>query len=344
MFLATSLALGAAVMTPSAQGLPLPQQANPQNKPSEQTGKDNKDQPQEAPLALPKGKKLFLKDGSFQLVREYEQKGERVRYYSVERSSWEEIPADSVDWEATRKADAAEARRRKETLEKVHAMHAAERAADLEDVDASIEVAPGVFLPGGEGMFVVEGHTVSLLTQAAADAKLDKGRLLEQVLVPIPVVPTRFKIHIAGKHAALRLTTAQPEFYMRTADAREPEMELIRAEVKGDKRQIESVSRQITGQQTEKRKAISIQQWRVAKGLYRFTLSQPLEPGEYALAEILPDGMNLYVWDFGVDVSGARPSSPQSRPGSASKNSNCLCLGRLRLCEVLVGATGIRQV
>jgi hypothetical protein len=49
---------------------------------------------------------------------------------------------------------------------------------------------------------------------------------------------------------------------------------------------------------------ISIQQWEVAKRVYRYTLSEPLPPGEYALAELLPGGLNLFVWDFGVDEKG----------------------------------------
>ncbi len=312
MFLAAALTLGVALATVAPQALFAAQQGNPQPKSPEQTGQqnnNNKEQQQVVSIPLPKGKKLFLKDGSFQVVREYERKSDRVRYYSVERSAWEEIPAELVDWEATRKAEADEVRRQQEIVERIRATQAAERTADL-DVDASIEVVPGVFLPGGEGLFVVEGRAISPLTQVPANAKLDKGRLLEQVLVPIPVIPSRFKVQVSGKHAALRLTSPQPEFYMRTADAREPEMELIRAEVKGNARQIESVSRHITGQQTSKRKAITIQRWRVAKGVYRFTLSQPLAPGEYALAEILPEGMNLNVWDFGVDASASRPGSP----------------------------------
>jgi hypothetical protein len=49
----------------------------------------------------------------------------------------------------------------------------------------------------------------------------------------------------------------------------------------------------------------------VARTVFRFTLSEPLPPGEYALAEILPDGMNMFVWDFGVDpAKGAKPSTP----------------------------------
>ena len=35
--------------------------------------------------------------------------------------------------------------------------------------------------------------------------------------------------------------------------------------------------------------------------MYRFTLGEQLTPGEYVLAEVLPDGLNYFVWDFGVD-------------------------------------------
>src|SRR5512133_20333 len=45
--------------------------------------------------------KLYMKDGSFQLVREYSVKGDRVRFYSVERSDWEEVPTELVDIQKT---------------------------------------------------------------------------------------------------------------------------------------------------------------------------------------------------------------------------------------------------
>ena len=45
--------------------------------------------------------KLYLKDGSYHIVREYKTEGDRVKYYSVERSSWEEIPVALVDLKRT---------------------------------------------------------------------------------------------------------------------------------------------------------------------------------------------------------------------------------------------------
>src|SRR5690348_18002990 len=50
-----------------------------------------------------RGQKLVLKDGSFQLVREYEVNGDRIRYYSLDTHEWEEMPASLVDWDATKK-------------------------------------------------------------------------------------------------------------------------------------------------------------------------------------------------------------------------------------------------
>src|SRR5580704_14049972 len=54
---------------------------------------------------LPRGKKLMLKDGTFQLVREYQLDGDRVRYYSIDQRDWQEIPAALVDWDATKKVE-----------------------------------------------------------------------------------------------------------------------------------------------------------------------------------------------------------------------------------------------
>ncbi len=257
---------------------------------------------------LPKAKKLVLKDGTFQLARSYEVQGERVRYYSVERSQWEEIPTALVDWDATRKVETDEAKHEQAVLEKVHATEAAQRLQPV-DVDASVEAAPGVFLPPGEGAFVLDGKAVLPLAQAEAGVKLSKGRVLEQVLVPVPVVPSRRTVSIKGARARFRISNPQPEFFMRTADGREPRLELVRATVHGDSRQLENIDTLFT-QHVEKRNTLPLQSWTIAKGVYRLTLGEPLQPGEYVLAEIMQgEGMNLYVWDFGVDPSGTKPAA-----------------------------------
>jgi hypothetical protein len=83
--------------------------------------------------------------------------------------------------------------------------------------------------------------------------------------------------------------------------------------VRGSKRQVESISSRFGETMGVNKKTISIQRLDVAQDVYRFTLSEPLPPGEYVLAEILPDGLNLFVWDFGVDAAGQiSPSSAKN--------------------------------
>src|SRR6266581_537524 len=266
---------------------------------------------------LPRGKKLVLKDGTFQLVRSYKRSGERVRYYSAERGDWEEIPAAMVDWDATAKAEAAEKSEEEAFAKKVHTQEEAQRIVTVMDVDASLPVAPGVFLPPGEGMFVIDGKHVTQLEQAGADVKTDKKQFLKQVLSPIPIVPGKRNVEVPGSRAKVRVSNSNLEFYLREAPPDPertspivkssrpgesgPEVELVRATVKGNKRQLESIKTFFGEQVQESRKTMSLQRWEVAPTVFRFTLGEPLPPGEYALTEILPDGMNLFVWDFGVD-------------------------------------------
>ncbi len=264
---------------------------------------------------LPTGKKLMLKDGSFQLVREYEVDGDRVRYFSIDQRDWEEIPAALVDWDATKKSATDESARKAALIAKVHAAEVARRA-DAMDVDASIEIAPKVFLPPGDGLFEFDGKTIYPLTQAEADMKFSKTQMLKQVLIPVPIVPTRHNISLHGARAKFRVKSTQTEFYMRTADGREPQLDLIRAKVHGDKRDLENLDELFKEQATTGKISIPIQRWEIAHGVYRFTLGASLEPGEYAMAEIVQGGAtSLYFWDFGVDGNSTPPaSSTSSKP------------------------------
>lgn len=272
---------------------------------------------------LSHGQKLILKDGNFQLVRTYERKGERVRYFSVERGDWEEIPAAMIDWEATEKSRIEEEKAEAALVKRVAAQEQARNIISVVDVDASLIVAPGVFLPSGEGMFAVAGKSVTRLEQVGSQTRTDKARAIERVISPVPIVPGKHYVELQGAKAKLRVATdtGPPEFYLREAapdpdnptaiwqSGRQgtsgPEVELVRATVKGDRRRLKAI-RSLMGQEiSADMNTIAVQRWEIAQNVYRFTLSEPLPPGEYALAEILPDGMNVFVWDFGVD--GAPP-------------------------------------
>jgi hypothetical protein len=265
-----------------------------------------------APAALPRGKKLMLKDGTFQLVREYHVEGDRVRYYSIDQMQWEEIPEPLVDWDATRKVEIGEGKRNLDMIAEARKSEAARNAEPL-DVDASIEIAPKVFLQGGAGLFEFDGKAIYPLAPAEPDIKYSMSQRVKQVLVPIPIIPTRHTVSLDGEHAKFRTHSTSLEFYMRTADGHEPNLELIRAKVHGGKRSLENLDQLFGQKQASGRIALPLLRWEIARGVYRYTIYASLEPGEYAVAETIESGgTNVFLWDFGVD-DAAGEGKPQKQ-------------------------------
>lgn len=275
-----------------------PQQATPQR----QTGTDTQssvDQTQ-IPDTLSRGIKLILNNGTYQDVREYSIIGNRVRYWSLERSQWEEIPAAMVDWKATHKAEREQAKQNAELKAKLRASDLAERLKGV-NVDRSLEIKPGLFLPDGVGFYAVEGKLIVPMKQSLASTKLSKSRAIERILTGMPMIPNKQSLEVPGAHSAIRVSTRHPEFFMRPADDRQPRMRLLEAQVKGDHRVLETVNIHQSGERVPYSKEIDFQTWTPARGVFRYTFLQPLAPGEYAFVELTPDGIANYVWDFGVD-------------------------------------------
>jgi len=290
------------------------QQQQQQTQPQKQQG--NSEQVS-VTASTPRGIHLTLKDGTVHVVREYRRDGDRVKYFSIDRHEWEELPAALVDWDATAKQNEEIDKASTELVAKVHKQEEGKRMDNVTDIDASLRVAPGAFLPSGEGMFVVEGSAIRILDQVDSAFKTDKKRAVAEILTPVRIIPGKKNMIIAGNHAKLRLHSKTPEFYLREpppdpdrvssirkstrAGDNGPDVELIRTKVKSKEREIESITILFGEQLGTAMNTVSVQRWEVAPEVYRFTLSEALPPGEYVLAELLPDGLNMFVWDFGVD-------------------------------------------
>lgn len=108
----------------------------PQNSPSSIASAKNGVAQGATARPLPRGKKLMLKDGSYQLIREYQVEGDRVRYYSLDSSQWEEIPANLVDWDKTKKVAADEAKEDAAEIAKVKSVEAQREAEMLTSMRA----------------------------------------------------------------------------------------------------------------------------------------------------------------------------------------------------------------
>jgi hypothetical protein len=239
--------------------------------------------------------KLYLKDGDYQLVREYEVLSDRVRYYSVERSDWEELPLELVDLARTKKE-----------AEVVEAARAAEAKAEEEESEAiraerreirSVPQEPGVYLIG-------EGK-LTALKQADVIIASDKKRTILKVITPIPIVPGKSTAEIEGETSAFRVPGNRPEFYFRLSKPQR--LAIVQLQKKKNARLVENITiLPVANEAYEEQKQVATFKRQVGDDLFRIWPEEPLPPGEYALVEYTEGAMNLQVWDFGVGPAGKK--------------------------------------
>jgi len=243
--------------------------------------------------------RLYLKDGTYQLVKSYEQQGDRVRYYSVERSQWEEIPASLVDLDATRRFQQEEQTQQQKELEEAKKID--KERFELLKAEEGFEVAPGMHLPKNDGLYAFDGTRVIPMIQSSAEIVTDKKRAALNMVLP-PVLKNRSLAVLPGPQAAVRLFATQPTFYAQFADNAGASLELITMKPTKDSRVVEKLERSSlgAGKPSESRDQISLERSQIAPGLFRLRPVQPLEKGEYAFGELVGEKLNLEVWDFGI--------------------------------------------
>ena len=249
--------------------------------------------------------RLYLKEGEYQLVREYQVKGDRVRYYSIERGDWEEIPLELVNLAKTE----AEAKRRDESMKEEAAALAVEEKAERE-VRKEVER-----VPQEPGVYLIDG--AQLKTIKAAESKFTGGtrkRAILKVLSPIPMVSGKGTLEIDGAHSENIVPSDRPEFYFRLST--EERFGIVKlGEHKGNRvveqLTIVPVTKEVVEEQTE----VKVFRQQAGDLLYKVWPMKPLEPGEYALVEYTPatDGnLHVQVWDFGVRTNSA-PAAPLAK-------------------------------
>ena len=234
--------------------------------------------------------KLYLKDGSYHLVREYQVQPDRVRFYSVERSDWEEMPLDLIDLEKTR----AQESERKEQIEK-------DAKAISEEERVEREMKQDVLrIPENPGVYWLEGKEAKVIKAAESTMHTSKGRSVLKVLTPVPVVPGKATVELQGAHSSNVFSNPDQEFYIQLSD---PErFGIAKLKIQKEVRIVENVTiMPVTNETVEEPEMVEIFQKQLTPGgLYKVWPKQSLPPGEYAVVQYTTGKLNMQVWDFAV--------------------------------------------
>ena len=241
---------------------------------------------------------LYLKGGGDLIVREYKVEQERVRYYSLERSTWEEIPLEFVDLEQTRRVEARKAAAREERAEEDRVERAAIRKARVELHRVPLEY----------GVYFLNGDDVQSVEQAEVVVQGSKSRTFFKVFAP--VVVGKSTMELDGVESKLITADGRPMFYVRLEKI--TRLMMVRLKDKKKSRVVQRIYKEPQGTEVmEDQEEIEVFRQQLAPGVYKVWPVDPIPPGNYALIEYAPGKNELRVWDFTT-----RGGSPAAASGS----------------------------
>jgi hypothetical protein len=290
--------------------------------------------PPTSPTEIANIHRLILTDGSYQQVRRWEIKGDRVRYISAERNgTWEELPVSLVDWAATEKF----AHGRTETGREESAASADARAVDQEAAAEKAEinsrtpqVAPRLNLPDRDGVWVLDYFRnqpeLVTLEQNGGEMNQATGHNVRRGQIN-PLPNRKVEVRLDGMGSKIHLHENQPVFYVSltggedtagpdalsvatnppstktTGAVSSPNSQyaIVEVDPRRDYRVITNGTLSQLGQQSEN---VTQTTTAVLPGGHwlKVVPKQKLTVGQYALMEILdPRDANLSVWDFAIE-------------------------------------------
>ena len=232
--------------------------------------------------------RLYLKDGTYHIVREYEVKTDRVRFYSVERSNWEEMPLELIDLNRTK----SEADERRKVLDEETKSLAAEEKAER-DLQAEI-----MKIPQDAGVYQLLNGELRVFKLAESKVQTSKGRSVLKAIAPVPVVSGKGTLELEGAKSLHVVNQASPEFYFQLEKLER--FALLKLTPKKGVRVVERLTFvPVTNEVVEEHDQVEIfRQQMTPGGLYKIWPVKPLEPGEYALVEYTEGELNIQIWDF----------------------------------------------
>ena len=237
--------------------------------------------------------KLYMKDGTYQLVKEYKVEGDKLSYYSVDRSDWEEMPAALVDLKRTD----AESSARRATLEKQAAEITAEdeARAELRKEIMKIPQDPGVYR-------LLEGdHLQIFKLEEQASLHGSKGRTALKILSRIPF-SDKATLEIPNAHSDLIIKEARPEFYVQVSNPQDG-VAIVKLTPKGEFRIVEHVENDpAVNIPAELRDNVDIFTKQLTEiGLYKIWPQADLEKGEYAVLDYEDGKVNARIFAFRIE-------------------------------------------